>query len=355
MSDNTVLNSGSGGDTIASDDIGGVKYQRVKLSCGADGSATDVTIGGGVEAAALRVTLASDSTGVLSVDDNGASLTVDNAALSVVGGGVEATALRVTIASDSTGVVSVDDNGGSLTIDGAVTVTGDALTALQLIDNIVVTDDAAFTAASGQGVAIMGFASSDQVNSGDVGAVAMTVTRSLKTCVTDSSGNTIDPQVDDAAFTAATSLVSVIGAFATTDSVDSGDAGAVGMTTDRAMFVNPRPATTGGLTTFRSIDLDESEEEVKATAGQVYSIIAFNTNASARYLKLYNATAASVTVGTTTPTHTFYLPPTGGFSLDITHGYAFSTAITAAATTGVADADTGAPGANEVIVNIGYK
>ena len=35
----------------------------------------------------------------------------------VVGGGVEATALRVTIASDSTGVLSIDDNGGSITVD----------------------------------------------------------------------------------------------------------------------------------------------------------------------------------------------------------------------------------------------
>lgn len=37
----------------------------------------------------------------------------------VIGGGVEATAQRVTIASDSTGVVSVDDNGGSLTVDAS--------------------------------------------------------------------------------------------------------------------------------------------------------------------------------------------------------------------------------------------
>lgn len=43
------------------------------------------------------------------------------APLSTTGGGTEATALRVTIASDSTGVLSVDDNGGSLTIDGTVT------------------------------------------------------------------------------------------------------------------------------------------------------------------------------------------------------------------------------------------
>lgn len=41
----------------------------------------------------------------------------------VAGGGVEAGALRVTVASDSTGVLSVDDNGASITVDGAVTVT----------------------------------------------------------------------------------------------------------------------------------------------------------------------------------------------------------------------------------------
>jgi hypothetical protein len=53
------------------------------------------------------------------INDSGNSITVDNAALSVTGGGVEASALRVTLASDSTGVVSVDDNGGSLTVDAA--------------------------------------------------------------------------------------------------------------------------------------------------------------------------------------------------------------------------------------------
>jgi hypothetical protein len=43
MSDNTVLNAGAGGDTIATDDIGGVKHQRVKIQHGADGSAVDVS------------------------------------------------------------------------------------------------------------------------------------------------------------------------------------------------------------------------------------------------------------------------------------------------------------------------
>jgi hypothetical protein len=40
MADNTPQ---GGSDTIATDDIGGVKYQRVKMNFGADGSATDVS------------------------------------------------------------------------------------------------------------------------------------------------------------------------------------------------------------------------------------------------------------------------------------------------------------------------
>ena len=38
MADNTTLNAGTGGDVIASDDIGGVKFQRIKLIHGADGT-----------------------------------------------------------------------------------------------------------------------------------------------------------------------------------------------------------------------------------------------------------------------------------------------------------------------------
>lgn len=71
---------------------------------------------------------------------------------SVIGGGTEAGAIRVTIANNSTGVVSVDDNGGALTVDNAGTfaaqIDGAALTALQLIDDPVFADDAAFTLAT---------------------------------------------------------------------------------------------------------------------------------------------------------------------------------------------------------------
>lgn len=264
---------------------------------------TLAVLGGGTEAAALRVTLASDSTGVLSVDDNGGSLTVDgtvaisslpastgtlevvgdvahdaaaagnpvllgayasaaaptdvsadadavrlwalrngaqvinvaaggtlitgdgangldvdvtrvtgtvtiagavtNTVLSVVGGGTEAAAQRVTLANDSTGVLSVDDNGSSLTVDGTV------------------------TANAGSGTFTVG---------GTVTANAGTGTFGTSDTAT---------QVDDAAFTPATSRILMIGAeFDDTapDSVNEGDGGAVRMSANRNMYMNIRDA-----------------------------------------------------------------------------------------------------------------
>lgn len=169
--------------------------------------------------------------------------------------------------------------------------------------------------------------------------------------------------VDDAAFTPATSSVMMAGFQAdesSTDSVDEGDAGAARMTLDRKVIVNPQPHTAGGLSIFRSLDLDETEEDVKASAGNVYSVWVTNTATSTRFLKFYNATAANVTVGSTMPVITIGIP--GNSSDDISGkfdgggmGIFFDTAICVAATTGVADADTGAPAANDVIVNIFYK
>lgn len=168
---------------------------------------------------------------------------------------------------------------------------------------------------------------------------------------------------DDAGFTAATTKVMMAGFVAdeaSTDSVGEDDGGAARMTLDRKQIVTQYAHTTGGCSIFRSIDIDETEEEVKGTAGQVYGIFAMNRTAAPLYLKLYNATAASVSVGSTTPVMTLVVPGNGdsdgaGFSLPFPVGVVFDTAITVACTTAIADADTGAPGANDCVVHIFYK
>ena len=273
-------------------------------------------VGGGAEATALRVTLASDSTGVLSVDDNGGSLTVDNAALSVTGGGVEASALRVTLASDSTGVLSVDDNGSSLTVDNAaLSVTGGGVEASAL--RVTLASD------------------STGVLSVDDGGGALTV---------DNAG-TFAVQVDAAlpAGTNAIGKVDVTSIAAGTNVI--GDVGISGV------------RTSGGTTLYRNVDVDETEDAVKASAGQLYWIHAMNLTASVLYLHFYNATVASVTVGTTTPDLTFALPTPGdtngaGFTLAIANGIAFGTAITIACTTTITG--SAGPAANGCVVNLGY-
>jgi hypothetical protein len=266
MADNTTADPGAGGDVFATDDVGGVHYPYAKLAGGTLNSSQVIEAGGGTEAAALRVTVASDSTGVLSVDDNGGSLTVDNPALSVVGGGLEATAQRVTIATDSTGVLSVDDNGGSLTVDGTVTIN-------------------AIPAGTN--------------NIGDVDVLTI------------------------AAGTNAIGNVGIV------------------------------PRTTGGATPFRFNDIDETEEEVKGTAGQVFGWSVYNDGAGGEiYFHIYNATAANVTVGTTTPLVTLGIPAGGGANAFTEMGIAFGTAITIAATT--AHDGTGAPAANQVVGTLFY-
>jgi hypothetical protein len=148
-----------------------------------------------------------------------------------------------------------------------------------------------------------------------------------------------------------------IGKLAANSGVDIGDVDVTSISAGTNLIgdVGIQPRTSNGLAIFRSIDLDESEEEVKATAGQVFGWYIQNKNAATLFVKFYNATAANVTVGTTTPVMTLPIPTGSAANVMSDIGIAFSTAITVAATTGVADADTGAPAANDCIVNIFYK
>jgi hypothetical protein len=144
-----------------------------------------------------------------------------------------------------------------------------------------------------------------------------------------------------------------------TDSVDEGDAGAARMTLDRKQIVTLQPHTAGGCIPFTNIDVDETEDVIKASAGQLYELYLYNATAAPLYVKLYDATVATVVVGTTTPTLTIPVPGNGdadgaGVVRNWPTGLRFATAITIAATTGVADTDVGAPAANALIASGAY-
>lgn len=314
MADNTTLNAGTGGDVIASDDIAGVKYQRVKVTFGADGAAADV----------------------------------------------EATAPLPVSLTDGTDAALV-------TASGALTVDGSAVTQPVSAASLPLPTGAA-TAAKQPALGTAGTASADVLS---VQGIA-----SMTALVVDGSG--VTQPVSNAGLTALNGAIAgtevqvdivgalpagtnAIGKLAANSGVDIGDVDVASIAAGSNLIgrVNIDPQTGNGLTIFRSIDLDETEEEVKATAGAVYGWYLANLATSTRYVKFYNATAANTTVGTTTPVITIVLP---GNSTDAIAanalggmGIAFDTAISVAATTGLADNDTGAPGAGEVVANIFYK
>lgn len=440
MADNTVLNSGTGGDTIATDDIAGVKHQRVKIQYGTDGSATDVSdsnplpiddAGGSLT---VDGTVTADAgTGPWPVTDNAGSLTVDNTNIdnlhsadfdtgagtdttSAVGIAVPASGGAAVVPGDATAGLKVDlgaDN--DVTVTGTVTVDGSGVTQPVSAASLPLPSGAA-TAANqlpdGHNVTVDNAAGASAVNIQDGGnsiTVDGTVTANLSATdnavldqieVNTSYGDSVGGGTEAAALRVtiannSTGLVSVddnggslsvddnggsltvdgtvtadagTGPWPVTDNggsltVDNGGTFAVQSTLQTGSNlvgdVGLSVRTSGGTTLYKNIDVDESEDQIKATAGQVYWIHAINLSSSPLYLKFYDNTAATVVVGTTVPDLTFPLPTQGdtngaGFTLSIPNGIAFGTAITIAATTGVADNDSGAPGANAVVVNLGY-
>lgn len=103
-----------------------------------------------------------------------------------------------------------------------------------------------------------------------------------------------------------------------------------------------------------SINLDAAGIQVKKGRGRLLWYYLFNTAASVRFVKLYDlnrlATEADI------PFAVLPIPIANGSNCEIlpdklAEGLEFENGLAVRATTGVANSDTGNPGANEVIVN----
>jgi hypothetical protein len=96
--------------------------------------------------------------------------------------------------------------------------------------------------------------------------------------------------------------------------------------------VTDTAATTGGLSIV-SASVGGTATVIKASAGQLYGYHFFNTTAAVAYVQIFNVAAASVTLGTTTPTLSIGMPAGSGVTVNFDKGVAFSTAISFACTT----------------------
>jgi len=132
MADNVDLNVMTGGSTVATDNVqvtgqaAAGHVQFIKLVDGTANGVAPIASGGGVEAGALRVTIASDSTGVVAVT---------NAGITTIAGAVTGTEMQCDVITMPTVTV----NAHAVTNAGTFVVqeNGAALTALQLIDNAI--------------------------------------------------------------------------------------------------------------------------------------------------------------------------------------------------------------------------
>jgi hypothetical protein len=119
VADNIELDAGSGGATVATDDDGTAHHQYVKLEAGADGTQTKILAGGGVESGALRVTIASDSTGVVSIDDGGGNISIDDGGNTIT---VDGTVTANLGATDTAALAAIETAvEGTLTVDSELT------------------------------------------------------------------------------------------------------------------------------------------------------------------------------------------------------------------------------------------
>lgn len=295
MADNVAITPGTGA-TVAADDIGGgVLVQRVKATWGPDGTANDTDVATGKP---MPIQLRS-STGT-AVAFSAASTAAQAADVGLV------VAISPNSQNANGRALAASSTPIALSTEDLAEITS-VKTSVELIDDAIKADDAAFTPGTTK-VMMAGF------------------------------------QADESS----------------TDSVDEGDAGAARMTLDRKVIVTTQPHTQGGSTPIRKVDLDEAAAVVKASRGQLYGFYIVNRTTSPRYLRFYNIAAASVTVGTSTiHVGPIEIPANASdhtaLIINFPSGIEFDTAMSWAVTTGFADNDTGTPGANDILANAFIK
>jgi hypothetical protein len=416
VADNTILSAAVGvGDTIASDDVGGVKYQVVKLDVGGDGLAAPVSNTNPVPI--------SDATGSLTVD-NGGTFAVQAAQsgnwdIRNVSGTVSLPTGAATLAKQpalgTAGVAATD----VITIQGIASMTkllvtpdSVALPANQsvnvaqvsgtaadtnsgtksagtlrvvlatdqpaLTNKLLVTPDSVALPAN-QSVNLSQLAgtttdtSSGVKSAGTLRVVLATDQPQLtnKLLVTPDANSAVNvAQMNGVAVTMGNGVVGTgvqrvaIASDNTAFSVNAVQSGTwtvqPGNTANStAWLVQDTAGTTGGSSFNGFVGAaSNNKTQIKGSAGTLYLISVQNLAATPVYLKVFNATSANVSAGTTACDFQFMIPGNtagAGIVLDSAKGIAMGTAITIMLTAGIATTDNTSVSANNQVVLIGYK
>jgi hypothetical protein len=234
--DTTVeTDPGSGGAVFAVDAAGATLHPYTKVEFGASGTQTPVSAANPLPV--VQTGTPGLPTGAATAAKQPALGTAGSSSTDVlsVQGIASGTAMPVSMASVPSHAVT---NAGTFVtqVDGA------ALTALQLIDNLVLAEDAAHSSGD---PGVLTFAVRRDANTslvgtdGDNAPLQVNADGSLKVAITAGAGSGGTSIADDAAFTPASTSITPVGGIyrSTLDLVDDGDAGAFAMTARRAQHV----------------------------------------------------------------------------------------------------------------------
>ena len=261
-----MLDAGSGGETLATDQLaGGEHVQIIKLSLGALDTSVLATPGAGnVDTGTLRVTLADDDKAVVALQLIDDAIFVDDTAThatgttKLMGVGAVATPTDTAVAANDIGMLAMSLD-RRLLVDADITASVALdVSAAALVVSITDTSFAVGDGnALGEGVLIQGDDGTDRKN-------------------INVDATTGDVQVD------VTNTVTVDGSGVTQPV--SGTVTANLSATDNAVLdsivTNQSARSTGGCKMFTSVDLDQTEEDVTTGATTIYGIYAWNLTAA---------------------------------------------------------------------------
>lgn len=104
----------------------------------------------------------------------------------------------------------------------------------------------------------------------------------------------------------------------------------------------PTSGTTGGATaSFLQPTASDNHANIKNGAGTLYGAVGFNNSVTINYLRYYNAgTGFNGCNSATNLIAQFQIPPSGGYSIQVPVGIAFTTGLSICVTSGYATTDT---------------
>lgn len=311
-----------------------------------------IPVSGTLTDAELRATPVPIS-GTVTVTDGAGPLTVDGSVTAIAQPGIDIGDVTVNNAAGAA-AVNIQDGGNSITVDGPLTDAELRATPVPVSGTVTA------NAGTNLNTSLL-----SKESGGNLDAIAASL--SVIDDWDESDRSKVNPIAGQAGVQGASGAVTAltqrvvlatdVGLPTGSNTIGKVDQGAGGSS---AWATTNVPATTVGLSCYSgSSAASNNAAEIKSSAGKVYAIQAFNTNANPRYIKIYNKTGTPAPASDSASIAWRGIIPGNasgsGFTVIFPTGIALGTGIGISITASAGDSDNTSILANEVSFNVEYK